>query len=72
MQQQANFIFSSTREEIVMSLKAEGVPASPVPFVYQGRGADTPFRPATPGENGFAGEIELNVNLKLHRDNTGA
>ena len=69
---QENFIFSSTREEIVMSLKAEGVPASPVPFVYQGRGADTPFRPATPGENGFAGEIELNVNLKLHRDNTGA
>ena len=52
-------------------MKADGVPSSPVPFVYQGRGAATPFRPAEPGENGFAGEIELNVNLKLHPDNAG-
>ncbi|MBR7144392.1 MAG: hypothetical protein IKD10_05565 [Lentisphaeria bacterium] len=68
---QANFDFSTTPEEIVMNMKADGVPSSPVPFVYQGRGAATPFRPAEPGENGFAGEIELNVNLKLHPDNAG-
>ena len=69
---QANFNFSTAPEEIVMNLKAEGVPAEPVPFVYQGRGASTPFRPTEPGENGFTGEIELNVNLKLHPDNSGA
>ena len=68
---QANFNFSTTPKEIVMQVKADGVPAEPVPFVYQGRGSHTPFRPAEPGESGFAGEIELNVNLKLHPDNAG-
>ena len=65
---QANFNFSTTPDAITMKVKAEGTPASPIPFVYQGRGGRTPFRRAEPGENGFAGEIELNVNLKLHPD----
>ncbi len=69
---QANFNFSTSPEEIVMQLKAEGTPAEPVPFVYQGRSGSSPFRPANPGEAGFSGEIELNVNLKLHPGPPGA
>ena len=69
---QANFNFSTSPEEIVMQLKAEGTPAEPVPFVYQGRSGSSPFRPANPGEDGFSGEIELNVNLKLHPGPPGA
>ena len=69
---QANFNFSTSPEEIVMQLKAEGTPAEPVPFVYQGRSGSSPFRPAEPGEAGFSGEIELNVNLKLHPGPPGA
>jgi hypothetical protein len=69
---QANFNLATQPDGILLQLKADGVPAEPVPFVYQGRGSRTPFRPAEPGENGFAGEIELNVNLKLHPNQPGA
>ncbi len=69
---QANFNFSTAPGEVSMLVKAEGVPAEPVPFVYQGRSGNTPFRAAEPGERGFAGEIELNVNLKLHPDEPGS
>lgn len=61
-----NFSLKTSADEITMLLKAEGVPSEPVPFVYQGRNGKTPFRNATPGEKGFDGELELNVNLKLH------
>ncbi len=65
--------FSVTADPAVvnMRIKAEGAPAAAVPFVYQGRGAGSPFRKVRPGEHGFDGEIELNVNLKLHPENPG-
>ena len=68
----SDFAITTTSGEVNMQLKAEGTPAAPVPFVYQGRRAATPFRPALPGEQGFDGEIELNVNLKLHPEKPGA
>ena len=67
---QTQFTFTTDSSEVNMRVKADGTPAEPVPFVYQGRGR-TPFRPAQPGEKGFDGEIELNINLKLRPDNTG-
>lgn len=60
------FDLSAGPDIIEMRVKADGAPARAVPFVYQGRGGSTPFRPAQPGEEGFDGELELNVNLKLH------
>ena len=66
------FDISAEPSIIEMRVKADGAPARAVPFVYQGRGGSTPFRPAQPGENGFDGEVELNVNLKLHPTIPGA
>ena len=34
-------------------------------------GSNPPFRPAEPGEKGFDGEIELNINLKLRPELPG-
>ncbi len=62
----AQFDFTDRNGELAMKIKAEGVPAKPVPFVYQGSGGSSPFRAALPGENGFDGELELIVNLKLN------
>ena len=60
------FEFSTSNVESSLNIKAEGVPAQPVPFVYQGNINGTPFRPAEPGEQGFDGELEMNVKLKIH------
>lgn len=66
---QTQFDFTSEPNEIAMQVKAEGTPAEPIPFVYTG--SNPPFRPAEPGEEGFDGEIELNINLKLRPDLPG-
>ena len=67
----STFQIQSDPQEISVHIKAEGVPAEPVPFVYQGSRSGSPFRPAAPGEHGFDGELELNVNLKMHPASTG-
>ncbi len=57
--------------ELKLKITADGTPAKPVPFVYQGRGHRSPFRPADPGEPGFDGELELKINLNLHPEDPG-
>lgn len=64
----AQFDFSHQDGDLIMKIRADGVPNAPVPFVYQGKDAPSPFRPATFGEDGFDGELELLVNLKLNAD----
>ena len=67
----SQFDFSLLPGEVSVKIQADGVPAAPVPFVYQGRSGNSPFRPATPGERGFDGEVELNLNLKYHPSDPG-
>ena len=67
---QTQFDFTADPSEIAMQVKAEGTPAEPIPFVYTG--GNPPFRPAEPGEEGFDGEIELNINLKLRPEQPGS
>jgi hypothetical protein len=67
---QTQFDFTAEPSEIAMQVKAEGTPAEPIPFVYTG--GNPPFRPAEPGEEGFDGEIELNINLKLRPEQPGS
>ena len=66
---QTQFDFTANTSEIAMQVKAEGTPAEPIDFVYTG--SNPPFRPAEPGEKGFDGEIELNINLKLRPELPG-
>jgi hypothetical protein len=66
---QTQFDFTAEPSEIAVQVKAEGTPAEPIPFVYTG--GNPPFRPAEPGEEGFDGEIELNINLKLRPELPG-
>ena len=66
---QTQFDFTAEPSEIAMQVKAEGTPAEPIAFVYTG--GNPPFRPAEPGEEGFDGEIELNINLKLRPELPG-
>ncbi len=64
----AQFDFADRDGALRMKIKADGVPDAPVPFVYQGKDAASPFRPASSGEEGFSGELELLVDLKLNAD----
>ena len=67
----AQFDFEEEDHMLQMRIKADGAPAAPVPFVYQGHQAEAPFRNAKPGENGFDGELELTVDLKLNLSQEG-
>ena len=65
------FKFSLKPGVVDFKISADGYPAQPIPFVYQGSSHGSPFRPAEPGDAGFINELELNVNLKMHPEDPG-
>jgi len=67
----ARFVLTMLPGDFSIKVNAEGFPAAPVPFVFQGSQAKQPFRPTEPGETGFAGELELNMNFSFASEDPG-
>ena len=67
----ARFVLTMLPGDFSVKVNAEGFPAAPVPFVFQGSQAKQPFRPTEPGETGFAGELELNMNFSFASEDPG-